>query len=60
MVIASAQTAIYENNTRMPKISLSGKSSRKPASAIGVHKTKKDQVSADAIPPVLRSYSKLR
>jgi len=37
-VIASTQTEISENNMQMAKINLSGKTCRKLASAIGLHK----------------------
>lgn len=52
IVIAMPHTAISDINIRMPNKSLSGKSNKKPASAMGVQRTKKDHVKMAAIPPV--------
>ena len=54
--MAMAQTIISEMTIRIPNKSLIGKSNKKPASAIGVQRTKKLDVSRDAMPPVNKSY----
>jgi hypothetical protein len=47
------QTTISDNIIRIPNISLSGKSNKKPASAIGVQSTKKLHVIKEPINPNL-------
>jgi len=56
IIIAVSHTNISEKIILIFVINLIGKSSKNPASAIGVQKTKKDQVSKVTIKPLFKPY----